>query len=58
MTDKEERRLVTVCSACLQASCWRGIFMCEQSRTAGTTQRRVAELRELNREHPSYWAES
>ena len=54
---KEGARLVTVCSSCLQASCWQGIFMCEQSRTAGFTKRTVAQLRKLNREHPDCWAE-
>lgn len=52
---KTPRKLVTVCSECLKASCWQGIFMCDNSRNAGTVQKTKAELRKLNREHPSYW---
>jgi hypothetical protein len=47
--------LITVCDKCLQASCWQGIFMCNDSQTAGTVQKTKDELRKLNREHPSYW---
>lgn len=49
-------REVTVCGACLTASCWHGEFMCEKSRTAKTVQRSVAELRALNREHPQNYS--
>lgn len=47
---------VTVCSECLRASCWTGEFMCEHARSAGTVERRASDLRELNREHPSYYS--
>jgi hypothetical protein len=50
-------RKVTVCSACLRATCWHGHFMCERSGGAGTVDKTVGELLELNREHPSYWRE-
>jgi len=50
-------RIITVCSACLQASCWQGEFYCDQYKTAGTVEKTVAELTKLNREHPSYWTE-
>ena len=43
-------RMVTVCDSCRQASCWQGIFMCWESRDAGTTTKTVAELRALGRE--------
>jgi hypothetical protein len=46
---------ITVCDKCLQASCWQGIFMCDESREAGITEKTVAELRDLNLEHPDYW---
>ena len=49
---------VTVCSSCLCASCWQGMFYCDYYRTAGTVEKTVAELRELNREHPSYYESS
>lgn len=46
---------ITVCDHCLQASCWQGIFYCDEFKTAGTTQKTRRELITLNREHPSYW---
>ena len=46
---------VTVCDACLQASCWQGIFMCDEARDAGIVVKTVAELKQLDREHPDYW---
>ena len=46
---------ITVCDKCLQASCWQGLFMCDDSRLAGTVQKTVSELKELNLENPSYW---
>ncbi len=48
---------VTVCSSCLQASCWQGKYYCGNYRNAGTKQMTVRELRKLNYEHESYWAE-
>lgn len=50
--------MVTVCDKCLRASCWQGIFMCDESLTAGTKEMTIAELEALRREHPSYWTES
>ena len=35
MTDSIPR-YVTVCSECLRASCWHGVFMCDKSTNAGT----------------------
>lgn len=52
---KGENRLVTVCDHCLQASCWQGLFMCQQSREAGIVYKTVAELRKLGLENPCYW---
>ena len=46
---------VEVCNRCLMASCWQGIFMCDEAREAGTVIKTVGELRELNREHEDYW---
>ena len=48
-------RVVTVCDQCLTACCWQGRFLCDKAAYAGTVDKSVAELRELNREHPSYW---
>lgn len=52
--------LVTVCAACLHASCWQGAFYCEDYISAGTVEKTVAELQTLRklgvvREHPSWW---
>lgn len=46
---------VTVCAACLQASCWQGAFYCEEAKTAGTVEKTRTELRRLALEDPSYW---
>lgn len=46
---------VTVCEKCLQASCWQGIFMCDDARGAGTTQKTRKELAKLARENSDYW---
>lgn len=46
---------ITVCDKCLQASCWQGIFMCDESLNAGTVKKSRKELWRLKREHPSYW---
>lgn len=49
-------RKVTVCSACLTASCWHYEYCCEQYRTANTTERTVGQLRALALEHPSNYS--
>lgn len=54
----EDERLVTVCSACKMAACWRGIFMCDEARGANIEQLPVRKLRELNLEHSDYYAAS
>jgi hypothetical protein len=46
---------ITVCDACLQASCWQGIFMCNEARDAGVVVKTVAQLRKLHLENESYW---
>lgn len=48
-------RMITVCAACLQASCWQGIFYCDEYKTANVVQKTRAELEQLGLEHPSYW---
>jgi len=49
---------VTVCSECLQASCWQGTLYCENYKTAGTTTRTRKELARLGYENSDYWKES
>lgn len=44
--------IVTVCDACLTASCWHYEFMCQRSQNAGTKEVRASELRALDKEHP------
>jgi len=51
----EETTMVTVCDKCLCASCWQGIFMCDEAKFAGTVQKSVAELRKLDLEHEDYF---
>jgi hypothetical protein len=49
-------RVVTVCAACLCASCWHGDFMCDEAKDADITTRTVSQLRKLRREHPSHYS--
>ena len=51
----EEDRKVTICNKCYQASCWQGIFMCQEAQYAGTINLPLWILRKLNLEHPNYW---
>lgn len=51
----ETKVTVTVCSACLRASCWLDRFPCDRHATAGTVEKTLDELRALNLEHPSFW---
>lgn len=47
---------VTVCDKCFKASCWQGLFLCDEAQSAGTTEKTIEELKKLNTgEHPSYW---
>ena len=55
MADLTDDRLITVCSSCLCASCWLGLFHCDDCKVAGTVNLPVSELRALDREHPDYW---
>lgn len=48
-------KTITVCDNCLQASCWQGIFMCDNARDAGTIEKTIHELEVLNLENSSYW---
>ena len=45
---------ITVCDKCLMASCWQGIFMCQEAQKAGIVKKTRRELIALNREHPCY----
>jgi hypothetical protein len=45
---------IWVCTECLQASCWAGIFMCQESRTANIKKITKGEARKLKVEHEDY----
>lgn len=51
-------RLVTVCAACLCASCWQAKFFCQEARNANVQRLPIRELRKLDREHADYWTEA
>lgn len=48
-------KTITVCSSCLQASCWQGIFMCEKAKFSSTIEKTIEELQSLDLEHSDYW---
>lgn len=47
--------LVTVCDKCLTATCWQGLFYCDDYLIAGTVQKTRKELAKLDRENSDYW---
>ncbi len=46
--------LITVCDKCLRASCWQGIFLCDEAVDAGTIQIRKKELMAKGLESEDY----
>lgn len=54
---KDDRRLVTVCDRCLQASCLAGEFMCQDAKGAGAVALPVMALQALDRENAKWWVE-
>ena len=48
--------LVTVCDACLRASCWHYDFPCDRVVEAGTREIPASELRKLGKEHESHFS--
>lgn len=54
--DLADATFINVCAACKKASCWLGEFMCDEARYADVHALPVGRLRQLNREHPDYWA--
>lgn len=56
--------VIIVCDRCLRSACWRGIFMCDESASASTVERTIAQLRihqefgEATEEHEDYWREA
>ena len=49
---------VTVCDACRTASCWHGVFMCQASARAGTTDVLASVLHAEDREHRDNYSEA
>jgi hypothetical protein len=54
-TKRDDNRLVTVCSECLQASCWQGHFHCKDHKKASAEELPIRVLRKLNFEVSNYW---
>ena len=52
-----ENVTVTVCAACHTASCWHGVFLCNEARRAGTVELSIDELNALALEHPSHYSD-
>ncbi len=52
-----EFNTITVCAACLRASCWTTAQFCEDYQTAGTKTISIEEARKLGREDPNAWVE-
>jgi epoxyqueuosine reductase QueG len=52
-----EDKIIKVCDACLRACCWYGEFMCDKSKTAGTTNIKVKDLKRLDLENEYYWSD-
>jgi transcriptional regulator with XRE-family HTH domain len=55
MTTLPLSQLVIVCDKCLCASCWHGVFQCDDAPGAGTTELMVEQLLAMEREPPSWW---
>lgn len=53
-----EKKLIEVCDACWQASCWHGEFFCQEAETAGTVRLPIGVLRELGLEHEDNWSDT
>ena len=56
MNENDQDRLITVCSACLRATCWHAEMHCGRHREAGVVTRTVGELQQINAEHPSRYS--
>jgi len=49
------KKLISVCSSCLKASCWQGYFYCDEYKNADVLQKTREELEGLNYEDSGYW---
>ncbi len=54
LTNKQDEPKITVCAECRRASCWHGIFFCDDARTANTVDVPRSVLLAEKRENPSY----
>lgn len=48
-------KYVTVCASCLRASCWLGLFYCDNYKTAGLTVISHRKAAAMKLEHKSYY---
>ena len=53
--DFDDERIIIVCEACERACCWQGNFMCDDARHAGTVNKTIRELKDLDLEDSFYW---
>ena len=51
-------KMIIVCDRCLKASCFQGIFYCDDYQDAGTTEIPIEELRKMKLESEDYWNEN
>jgi hypothetical protein len=48
---------VEVCDSCRKASCWHGLFFCDDYMVAGTVRVKASVLRREKREHTSLFSQ-
>lgn len=53
--ESNQEEMITVCDSCLRASCWQGVFYCDNYFSAGTIQMTRKELAILGRESHAYF---
>lgn len=52
---QKPRLVVTVCAECHRASCFQGLFYCDEAKNAGTVDLPLSTLKRKGLENPSYW---
>ncbi len=46
---------IMVCDKCFCASCWQGILMCQEAKSAGTIEIPISLLHKMGLESSHYW---
>lgn len=57
IVNDNDRGMVVVCDTCYKASCWHGVFMCQDSDISGIVNVPRGLLRALDLEHESYFSD-